>query len=204
MRYVNRIGRLVAFLAFVFLPLVAQAQTLQSSQQSVALSMSVPQSITVTATPANISFNYSASNGGTATSSGPIQVVTTAAIAAGSHYLLVYAWFNSPAAALVGPQNIPSSSVFASTTGPSAFGATNQGAVACTGGSDQGIGVSGGQCGANSYANYADMPLDGAATGGGATGSLVLTDTVSLSMQNLGALSPGSYTGTLNFQAEII
>ena len=195
-----KIGRValfaVAILGFVG---VANAQTL-SNTASVNLSMSISESITVSATPSNITFTYSPSGGGTATASGPITVVTTANLAAGHTYINVYGWLGSTTTALGGPRSIPSSEVFASITGNGTTGWASGSLVPCT--SLESIGVSGAGC---SSVPGTDSPIDSTRDGSLAPGGLfVITDNVTLSLANLGNLAPGSYTGTINFEADYL
>lgn len=196
------LGRLALLALAIFCVFgVVQAQTL-SNTASVNLSMTISESVSITATPSNITFTYSPSGGGTATASGPITVVTTATLAPGHTYLAVYGWVGSTTAALAGPSNIPSSEVFANTTGNgTAPGATGAGTVPCTGNTLT-VGLSGAQCG--SIGGAADF-LDEDATGTiSAGGQFTITDNVTLSLANLGTLTPGSYTGVINFQASYL
>jgi len=190
----------LAILFFVAVP--AQAQV-TSNQASVNLSMTISESITVSASPANISFTYSPSGGGTATASGPITVVTSANLAAGHNRLDVYGWLSSASAALSGPSNITSAQVFANTTGVGGTVGTGAGPVPCTGLVAEGFGTSGTECG--SIVGPDDF-LDSLRNTPGlaAGGQFVITDTVTLSLANLGALLPGSYSGVINFQSMCI
>jgi hypothetical protein len=202
MKWVNRIGRAFAVLAVMLLMGgIANAQTL-SNQASVNLSMSVSESVSISATPANISFTYSPSGGGTATASGQITVVTTANLASGHSYLNVYGFLSSATAALSGPSNIPSSEVFANTTGNGSMGsATGAGAVPCTGNFAT-VGVQGAECGSiGGPDDFLDSTRGAALTPGG---QFTITDNVTLSLANLGTLTPGSYTGVINFQASYL
>jgi hypothetical protein len=187
----------LAVLLFVAIPTRAQ---LTSNQANVNLSMTISESVTLSATPANISFTYSPSGGGTATASGPITVVTTANLASGHTVLMVFGWLSSTTAALAGPSNIPSSEVFANTTGNGIY--AGGGTVPCTGESENAgaVGVDGSQCG--SIGGVQDI-LDGNRTIS-AGGVFTLNDSVTLSLANLGPLAAGSYSGTINFQAEVL
>jgi hypothetical protein len=201
MQYVNRIGRLVAFLAFVFLPLVAHGQTL-SNTATVNLSMSIGESMSISASPANITFTYSPSGGGSATASGPITVVTTANLASGHTYLNVYGFLSSATAALSGPANIPSSEVFANTTGNGTMGGTTgAGPVPCTGNFGT-VGVQGAECGSiGGPDDFLDSDRGATFAAGG---QFIITDNVTLSLANLGTITPGSYAGVISFQASYL
>lgn len=202
MKSMRMFGRIAAVALAIFCLFgVVQAQTL-SNTASVNLSMTISESVSISATPSNITFTYSPSSGGTATASGPITVVTTASLAAGHTYLAVYGWVGSTTAALAGPSNIPSSKVFANTTGNgTAPGATGAGAVPCTGNTVS-VGLTGAQCGSiGGAADFLDEDATGTITAGG---QFTITDNVTLSLANLGALSPGTYTGTINFQASYL
>jgi len=196
---VKKIFSVVALAVLLFMAIPAQAQ-IQSNQASVNLSMTISESLTISATPANISFTYNPASGGTATASGPITVVTSANLASGHTILQVFGWLSSTTAALSGPSNIPSSEVFANTTGNGQY--ANGGNVPCTGESEGAgaLGVDGAQCG--SVLGTQDM-LDGtrAIAAGGA---FTVNDSVVLSLANLGPLAAGSYAGTINFEAQVL
>jgi hypothetical protein len=183
MRIRNSLLALAAML-FAVLPAQAGAQT-NSNAAAVSLSMSVQESITVTATPASVVFTYSPAAGGTATASAPIAWTTTAQLGSGHTFLATYAFFASSTAALTnGSQSIPASEVFAAMNGGTA--------AACTASVSPPNDLGGGAyCGSNIA--YTATPAAGQTTQSG---------TALLSLANLGNLVPGSYTGTLTFQAE--
>ena len=113
MTMIKKIGRVAAVL-FTMLCMVGVAQAqLSSNTASVEISMTVAENLTISASPANISFTYSPSGGGTATASGPITVVTSALIGSEYSFINIYGWLGSSTAALSnGSQNVPSSDVY--------------------------------------------------------------------------------------------
>lgn len=174
---------LAAVLMFIALPAFAQNQ--YSNQQTVNLALNVSESVTLSATPGTITFTPGP--GGTATASGPISVVTTYNLGASRTSLLVGLWLGSSTAALSnGTTNIPSSDVLASN---SSF--TNS---PCTGTNMSGNGSFPGSVAGAYCANYQVI-----GAGGGAG---VNTSAVTLALAGLPTnLGPGSYTGTVVFQA---
>ncbi len=171
--------------AAIFIALPAFAQNQFSNQQTVNLALNITESVTLSATPGTITFTPGA--GGTATASGPISVVTTYNLGSSRTALLVGLWLGSSSAALSnGTTNIPSSDVLASN---GSF--TN---VPCTGTNQTGNGSFPGSVAGAYCANYSVL-----GAGGGAG---VNTSPVTLSLTGLPAnLAPGSYTGTVVFQA---
>jgi hypothetical protein len=195
MKLVNRIGRSAALLvAFVLVFAVsAQAQRVNDSPASVSLSMSVGETLTVSASPASISFTYDGIN--TATASGPITVTTTANLIAGNHsQILVGSWLSSASAALAGPQNIPSSEVYEAVNSGSPYACNVNVNVHFL------YGVAGAGCVSAAGAGLIDNSTAGVAAGG----IIVLTDNVVLSLSGLGVLQAGTYTGTVNFESQVI
>jgi hypothetical protein len=178
-------------LALLFGPGLANAQATEVTSapaSTVSLSMSVSESITVSGTPASITFTYSPAAGGTATASGPITVNVSWSLAAGhAAGVIVQSWLSSATAALGGPASIPSSQVFQAVNGGAA--------TACTGTADpaSGIGVAGAAC---SVVASSPSPVP-AGTGN-------RSSTVVLSLSGLGALTPGVYTGTWNVEGYVL
>lgn len=164
------------------MPMEVAASSLSSNTASVALSMSVSETLSVGATPANISFTYTSAGGGTATASGPITVTTTWTLAPTRINIMTAAYFASASAALTnGTINIPVSEVYSSNNG---------GAVApCTGFAETGLAVDGQTC------NNASVVYWSGSTIGNFNSSA--TSTVLLSMQGLGTLPYSTFTGTL-------
>jgi hypothetical protein len=161
----------------------AQATALNSAPATVTLSLTVSETVTVSATPANITF--SAPNGGASTASGPISVVTSWNGTSRTSISTV-AWFNTAGQALAGPISIAPSSVFASINGGTATACTQATPAPVTG-----IGLTGQFCPIVFTQNL--PPQVG-----------THTDTILLSMSGLPALAAGTYTGTLNIEAQLI
>jgi len=152
----------------------AKAQQLSSNTATVSLTFNAAASLSITATPANISFNA------TGAASGPITVVTTWNLPTTYHGIVGYAYF-STSTALSGPANIPASAIMATVDG------TSQGGFVQT---DPTGGSNGMQYTGAANINFPAKPYTGSQT-----------DTLLLSIQNAGSYTPGGYTGTLNFAA---
>jgi hypothetical protein len=189
----NRIFKMFAVslmsLVLLFGPLNANAVEVTSGPAStVSLSMSIAESITVSATPANVTFTYSSAGGGTATASGPITINLAWNMAPSGHPggVIAESWLGSATAALSGPQSIPSSQVFQAINGLAALPCTNSVAAAA------GFGVAGAECG---IVGTSPIPVAG-------TGSR--ENMVVLSLSGLGLLTPGTYTGTYNVEAYVL
>jgi hypothetical protein len=159
------------------------AQQLASNTASVALSMNIGESVSVSATPGNISFNYSVANG-SATASGPISVTTQWSLASTRSSLFTFAGFSSTTG-LMGPGStvIPTSDVFAAYDG----GTANP----CNGSS--GMFPTGQACSA--------VPLFNAGSGLSGIFAGSHTDSILLSLSGLGAIPAGNYAGTLQIVA---
>ncbi len=157
---------------------IGAAQT-NSNTATVALTMSVGNSITISATPGTIAFTPDGT-GKLATASGPISVTTAYAVGS-SDGLSVNAWFSDPTTALTqGAYKINTGKVLASINS----GATS----ACNQTVANSNGVNGATC-----PNIATVTNAGVGT---------RTDSVLLSINNGAAMfAPGSYTGTLTLQA---
>lgn len=153
----------------------AMAQ-IPSNVATVNLSMTIQSSLTVAATPANITFNYT--GGGNATASGPINITTTWNLGS-PEILAVMAYFSSTTA-LTGPNSIMVSQVFASANGG--------GSTACTGTFTNQVPAS--TPGATCFVNSAQT----------VSGTGSENDSLLLSLQNL-TPTPGTYTGVLNISA---
>lgn len=182
------IALLALFLGLGWRPAWGQVD---SNVPSVILNMTVGETLSVTATPANVTFTYNPNAGGTATASGPIAVTTTWNLGGSRTSLNTYIWLSSATAALSGPANIPSSEVFAQ---------VNSGAVtACTGTiAAAGVGASGAACALNGANSLLHWTFPGTALNSSSS------DNVTLSLSGLGGIPTGSYTGTLNIEAVAI
>jgi len=167
----------VLTLAFV-LPANAQATTVTSNVQTVNLTMTVGESLTIgPATPASISFSPT-----TGTASGNVSVPVTWNLSSGHTTFTLYAYFSTATALTNGSGGtVPTSSVNSTFTGGTT-GLCNQ----------AGLG------GANTCAT---VPFTTSST---LSGSGSFTFGAWLSTGILASLPPGSYTGTLNFAAQAI
>ncbi len=189
---VRRVVRL-AWIASVcalplFLPEACSAQ-LNSSAATVTLNATLPEVLSVSATPGNV--NFTLIPGGTAVASAPILVTTTWLVRASRANVALFAWFATPAAALTDgastPNTIPSAEVYGTvpTGSPTAYTAfTQSGALGASGGGLQ----------------LFTQALSSA------TRSATRTDNLNLEI-NLTAqpqLPAGSYSGILNLQAQAL
>jgi hypothetical protein len=174
----KKILSMFAALLLVLVP-ASQATTVNSAVQTVALTMTIPESLTVSASPATINFTFNAGPG-TATASGPVSVVTTWNLATGHTSLQVWSYFTS-ANALNGTATPLGTGSF--------FQAVNAGAAgACS--------VTGPFSTGNSCPQIANVATPGQ------TGTR--TDSLVWSLTGIGAAVPGSYTGTINIAAQAI
>jgi hypothetical protein len=166
---------------------VAGPPTVQSSVGQTTLNLTVTESLTITPSLASVNFASYSPSLGTATAP-PITVVTTGFLAGGHTSVQSFAWLGSSTAALSGPSAIPSSDVFVIVDGSTSAACTMT-PVAIVPGS-----VSGAFCGqtGGSLSYMLNPPA----------GSYTATDTVTLSLAGATNLTPGSYTGTLFFEAD--
>jgi hypothetical protein len=197
--FLNRIGCGLVFTALLLFPTLAQAQQINSNTAVVSLSLTVTESLTISASPSPTTFNSYNPSLGTA-STNPITVTTSAVI--GNEYgsVAIGGWLSSSTAALVnGSSNIPSSEVYSSVTssGAGIGGTSTAGPCTATTNTASGtIGVAGATCpGLN--ANWIDMVPGAAHT----AGDFTVNDAVTLSLVGATGLVPGSYTGTISFEA---
>jgi hypothetical protein len=160
----------------------SQAQALNSGPTTVALNATLAESLTLAVTPNAVSFTLVPS--GTANGNNPVSVTTTWVLGTARTSLNVYAYFTSTTALSdAGGDIIPTSKFNGSINGGtySAF----------TGGT--------GPFGANSKVVYTR------AIGGAGTFNSAHTGTVGLQIDTTGLNLPaGSYSGTLNIQAQAI
>jgi hypothetical protein len=168
--------------------LSAKAQ-IASGVASVQLNATLKESLTVSATPANVSFNLIA--GGTAQGNVPVGITTTWVLNGSRSSVTLSGYFSSSTAALTDgaatPTNIPSSDVLGQvTTGlPTAFTAFTQSAPVGTAG--------------------AGLELFKQSISA-ANRSTTRTDNLNLqiNLTGLPQLPAGTYTGTLNLQAQAL
>jgi len=199
----KRIFAVLCSIALLLMAVPADAQAVTSSVATVSLTMAVPESISMAASPAAISFTYN-QTAATATASGNITATYSWNVAKTRTQLNILVWLGSASAALTnGATNIPSSDVFVNWTG------VNSGPAACTG-SDSLSPVQGADCeynGTNLFAESFSSTATTAPTQATQFAAIPYTGSQSIvfaiAMQNLPTLTPGSYTGTINFEAMV-
>lgn len=171
---------------------VAFSQSLNSNTSTVALTATLGESLTIAATPSAVTFNLV--SGGTANGSAPVAMTTSWVLSSSRSTVTVTGYFSSASAALTSggssPVNIPTSEVLGQvTTGsPTTYTAFTQ--TPTTGG----VGVAGASLvlfqQAISSSNRASTRNDN------------LNLQINLSSQP--QLPAGTYTGTLNLQAQAL
>lgn len=176
-------------LAFPLLSSPAMHAQLNSNSSTVTLNATLAETLTIAATPASV--NFALVQGGTATASAPVQIVSNWLLGPGRATVKLYAWFTTPSAALTDgaatPDTIPSSEVLGQvTTGtPTTYTAFTQ---SNTLGSASG--------GLLLYTQALS------ATNRAATRTDNLNLQINLASQ--AQLPAGSYTGILNIQAQAL
>jgi hypothetical protein len=162
---------------------------LNSNTASVALRATLGESLTVAATPATVAIPLV--SGGTATGTTPVAITTTWVLSAGRSTVTLVGYFASATAALTDgaatPVNIPAAEVLGQvTTGtPTTFTAFTQ--TAPLGAAGAGL-------------TLFTQPLSGTNRNANRTDNLNLE--IKLASQPL--LPAGTYTGTLNIQAQAL
>jgi hypothetical protein len=170
---------------------VAFGQSLNSNTSTVSLTATLGESLTIAATPAAVTFNLV--SGGTASGSAPVAMTTSWVLSSARSTVTLTGYFSSASAALTSggntPVNIPTSEVLGQvTTGsPTAYTAFTQ--TPSTGG----VGVAG--------ASLVLFTQSIGATNRATTRNDNLNLEINLSNQQLPA---GTYTGTLNLQAQAL
>ena len=160
---------------------------INSTSATVSLTATLGETLTLSATPANLTFTLAA--GTAATGSAPIAITTSWVLKTNRSAVNLYAWFTTPSAALTDgaatPNNIPSSDVFGQmTTGTPA-----------------------------SYTAFTQTNALGTASGGLALFSQSITSTnragtrsdnlnLKIDLTNEAQLPAGTYNGTLTLQAQ--
>jgi hypothetical protein len=178
--HVTMLAVLVAFSASV-----ASAQTINSGAQPIALNAQLAESLTVTLSASAVNFTLAA---GSAANAGSTNITATTAwvLKPGRTVMTVDSYFASAAAALtdgVG-DNIPSSAFFISDNGGASTALTNTVAFG----------------GANAGLRLATVAITGANKAGNRTD--VMAYNINLTGGTLPQLPAGTYTGTLNIQAQ--
>jgi hypothetical protein len=154
------------------------------------LNATLAESLTISATPANVTFTLA--SGAAATGSAPVVITTNWVLSASRNTVKLFGWFTTPTAALTDglatPNNIPSSDVFGQVTSgtPTSYTAFTATTTA--------LGTSGG---ALELYNQAITSSNRAAN---------RTDNLNLKIDLTATplLPAGSYTGTLTLQAQAL
>jgi hypothetical protein len=175
---------LAAFVAALMLmsPLAALAQAgTASAVSTVALSMNVGESVTVSVSGGPVAFVYDGIN--IASTTNVLSVTTSWNLGATGGSLESDEYFTTPSAALSGPSNITAAQVFAKVNSLPFAACTNTSTF-------NPAATAGGVCPAVFF-------VSNMAAAHGTS-----TSTLTLQLQNLGAsLAPGTYSGTLNISA---
>lgn len=169
--------------------LIAAASSLASAQlnsntQTIALSATLPESLTVSLSASAVSFNLTAGSATNAGSTG-VTATTTWVLRPSRTAMAVYAYFSSATAALTdgGGNNIPSSAFFI---------ADNGGASTAVNQTFAGFGA------ANAALRLANVTITNANRAGTRNDAMVYN----INLSTLAQLPAGTYTGTLNIQAQ--
>jgi hypothetical protein len=184
-----RLNKAVGLVVFSMLAASAALAQTNSNTQSVTLNASLAESLTIAATPSNVSFTLV--NGGVAAGSAPVAITTTWVLGASRSTVTLVGYFASATAALTDgaptPNNIPTSEVLGQvTTGtPTAFTAFTQSAALGTAGTGLTLFTQ-----SISSSNRASNRSDN------------LNLEINLTAQP--QLPAGSYTGTLTLQAQAL
>ncbi len=184
-----RLVRLALLLGLAATFSAAAYGQINSTAQSVTLTATLAESLTVSATPTSITFTLV--SGGTASGSSAVAIQTKWVLLPTRANLVLDGYFASASAALTDgastPHNIPTSAVFGtvptgSPTSPTAFTAT-----AALGPAGAGL-------------TLFTLPLTIANYGGTRTDNL----TLSINLSSVPALPAATYTGTLVLQAQAL
>jgi hypothetical protein len=164
---------------------MASAQVLNSGPQSIALTATLNESLTLSLSANAVSFNLTA---GSATNAGSTNITATTSwvLRPGRTAVGVYAYFTSAAAALTdgGGNDIPSSAFKIADNGGASTALTNTVAFG----------------GANAGLQLANVTITGANKNSSRPDEMAFN--IDLSGGSLPQLPAGSYSGTLNIQAQ--
>lgn len=170
---------LLVFAMLSFLSTGAFAGTVNSNQASVALNVTISESITVSVSPATVNFNDPGV--GNTNGDNPVSVTTSWLLSSGHSSLTLYTYFANGAAAVTGTAGSIPASAFSYYVNGGGQQSYQTSLVAFTG-----IGGS-----VFTIANPA-------------AGSGSRTDSVALQLTNNGSITPGTYSGTVFFQAQAL
>ena len=177
--------RVVAVMLAVFITATASAQALNSGAQPIALNATLGESLTLTLSAATVNFTLAA---GSAANAGSTNVTATTAwtLKPGRTAVGVYAYFASAASALTdgAGDNIPSSAFFIADNAGASTALTNTVAYG----------------GANAGLQLANVAITAANRTSSRTD--VMAYNINLTGGTLPQLPAGTYTGTLNIQAQ--
>jgi hypothetical protein len=173
----------VVAMGLAFASSLASAQ-LNSNTQTIALSATLSESLTVSLSASSVNFNLTAGSATNAGSTG-VTATTTWVLKPSRTALAVYAYFASATAALTdgGGNNIPSSAFFIGDNGGASTAVTQTFA---------GFGVAG------SALRLANVTITNANRAGNRTDAMLYN----INLSTLPQLPAGTYTGTLNIQAQ--
>jgi hypothetical protein len=182
-------AKLISMLALLTLAVPAAVCQLTSNTASVALKATLGESLTVAATPSAVTIPLT--SGGTATGTSPVAITTTWVLSATRTAVTLVGYFSSATAALTDgaatPNNIPASEVLGQmTTGtPTTFTAFTQ--TAPLGAAGAGL-------------TFFTQALSGTNRTANRTDNLNLE----INLASQPQLPAGTYTGTLNIQAQAL
>jgi hypothetical protein len=166
---------LSVLVCFDVVPVNAQATGVASNTATVSLTANVSESISLTATPASLTFNLSGA------ASSPITITSTYNVNNTRVWIAVAGYFSSSTALSNSGPVITTSQIFGSMNGGTA--------TACNGGGDLGPVQLTNACPRGTHS------FSGVFIG-------TFTDTLLLSIPGLGTMTPGNYTGVINIVAE--
>jgi hypothetical protein len=177
--------RIVGLMVAVFVATTASAQALNSGAQPIALNATLGESLTLTLSASAVNFTLTAGSGVNAGSTN-ITATTAWVLKPGRTAVGVYAYFAAAGSALTdgAGDNIPSSAFFISDNGGASTALTSTVAFG----------------GANAGMQLANVPITGANKS--ASRSDTMAYNINLTGGTLPQLPAGTYTGTLNIQAQ--
>jgi hypothetical protein len=184
MKKLSLLKAAAAIAVLTSVPAFSQALDSTAGASDVQLNATIGESLTVTLDVASVNFTLTP---GSATNPGStgINATTTWMLASGRSAVSLYAYFDTPTAALTAgaSENIPSSAVSAAVSGTS-VGAFSS-AIAATGFTGTGVTIF-------------TAPI----TSANLSGSQASPVTLNINLTGVSNLGAGTYTGTLHFRAE--
>lgn len=187
---------LAAGLIAAVLSVPSSAFAVDSGSSSVALTATMPESLTLSTNINTVTFNLL--QGGTATASSPVVITTTWLLQSTRANVEIDGYFTSATAALTDglttPNNIPTSAVLGSVTTSSSTATIPSGYAPFTGTTALGS--------AGAGLDLVKVPLTSANRANTETTNLNLQ--VNLTDTSLAQIPAGTYTGTLTLQAQAL